>query len=287
MSINNSTPAIPLLELAQTPEYLLRVMTLIDAIHRAIDEPELLELLQSCTDAMGATASVYLVAIPEDNEQLSLQVLLVCDPEFAYQHAQSYRLLDHPWVRYGRDHDLPIASSQLTADNLNQHAAVTLAREHGFASALIVPTPSAAGLGRFGLLCLGSAASDDFEHSESHVAHLLARCLATALFDWFVIHSRDALTTLSCCGWNFVALTPSKSPRPWAPAAGRWIRSFSASNNVWPAPLAEQRRGGLRNTGCCRGLSASGCCQRMKLHSNCALLGNSGWRSFSAKRRAN
>jgi DNA-binding CsgD family transcriptional regulator len=193
MSTNNPAPTMPLLELIQAPEYALRVMTLIDAIHRAHDVPDLLELVQACTNAMGATASVFLVAIPEAEERLTLQVLLACDPDFIYQHEQTCTLLEHPWFNYGREHDLPIAASQLPCDNVKQHAAVNLARQHGFESALILPTPSAAGLGRFGVLCLGSAAADDFDHEESHVVHLLARSLATALSDWFSVHSRDAL----------------------------------------------------------------------------------------------
>jgi DNA-binding CsgD family transcriptional regulator len=193
MFINNPAPTTPLLELIQAPDYPLRVMTLIDAVHRANDVPDLLELLQACTNAMGATASVFLAAIPEDEEHLTLQVLLACDPEFVYQHEQTCALLEHPWFGYGRDHDLPIAASRLTCDNVKQHAAVNLARQHGFEAALILPTPSAAGLGRFGVLCIGSAAADDFDHEESHVVHLLARSLATELSDWFAIHSRDAL----------------------------------------------------------------------------------------------
>jgi DNA-binding CsgD family transcriptional regulator len=195
MSIHNPVPTMPLQEQAQAPDYTPRVMTLIDAIHRARDVPDLLELLHACTDAMGATASIFLVAIPEDEAELTLQVLLACDPEFIYKHVQTCQLLEHPWFGYGRAHDLPIAASRLTYDSVKQHAVVNLARQHGFESALIVPTPSAAGLGRFGVLCIGSAGADDFDHEGSHLVHLLARSLATALHDWFAVHSRESLQT--------------------------------------------------------------------------------------------
>jgi DNA-binding CsgD family transcriptional regulator len=193
MSTNSPTPATPLLELIQAPDYSQRVTTLINAIHGTQDEPELLEALCACTHALGATASVFLVATPEDEEQLTLQVLLDCDPEFVHAYVQACSLLEHPWFGYGRAHDLPIAASRLTCDNVRQVAAVDLARRHGFESALILPTPGAAGLGRFGVLCIGSAQPDDFDHDEVHVVQVLARSLANELFDWFVIHSRDTL----------------------------------------------------------------------------------------------
>jgi DNA-binding CsgD family transcriptional regulator len=195
MSTNSPTPATSLLELTQAPDYSQRVTTLINAVHSAHDVPDLLEALRACTHALGATASVFLVATPEDDEQLTLQVLLDCDPEFVHGHVQACTLLEHPWFGYGRAHDLPIAASQLTCSTVKQAAAVDLARRHGFQSALILPTPSAAGLGRFGVLCIGSAQPDDFDHDDVHVVQVLARSLANELYDWFAIHSRDTLQT--------------------------------------------------------------------------------------------
>jgi DNA-binding CsgD family transcriptional regulator len=193
MSTHSLAQHLPLLQRVQDPAYPHEAMLLIDSVRKARDVPNLLEVLLVCTEALGATASVFLVATPEDETRPTLQVLLACDPEFVYLLQQACAVLDHPWFSYGREHDQPIAAHRLACSNAQQHAAVTLARQHGFESALILPTPSAAGLGRFGVLCIGFADADDFDHEEAHVVHLQARCLANELYGWFAQHSRDTL----------------------------------------------------------------------------------------------
>lgn len=195
MSTDNPVQALPLREAMQAPGYPLQVMALIEAVHRAVDVPEVLELLRACTSAMGATASMFLIAIPEDDEQLTLQVLLACDPGIVYTQQRLCTVLEHPWFGYGRDHELPIVASRLVCADARGQAALNLARQHGFESALILPTPSAAGLGRFGVLCVGSSRPGDFEHDETHVVHLLARSLASEIYDWFAVHTRESLLT--------------------------------------------------------------------------------------------
>lgn len=193
MSTTNPSLPIPLNRIVQSPGYSTRVLDLIGSIHRAPDVPSVLEMLRTSTTTMGAHASIFAAAIPEDESSLTLRVLLACDPLWGFAQHRACPIETHPWFVYARDHFRPIVASRIAAQTDRQKVAIEIAQQHGFASALIVPTPAARGLGRFGILCLGSTLSGEFESEDTHVLRVLARSLAMELHEWFVSESRDWL----------------------------------------------------------------------------------------------
>jgi DNA-binding CsgD family transcriptional regulator len=177
----------------QTPDYSKKVMDIIDRIHRAPDVPGVLEMLRTSTLTMGARASMYAVAIPEDGSNLTLKVLLACDPLWGYAQHRACPLEIHPWFAYASEHFRPIAASRIAAEAVQQREAVAIAHQHGFSSAFIVPTPTGGGLGGFGVLWLGSGLQGEFDHEDTHVVRVLARTLAMELHEWFANETRDWL----------------------------------------------------------------------------------------------
>ena len=195
MSSTNPSPPMPLKEVVRTPGYSARVMDLIDRVHRTADVPGVLEVLRASTLTMGVHASIYAIAIPENPSHQTLRVLMACDPLWGYAQQRTCPIEEHPWFEYAREHYRPIVASQVHAKTPHQNEAVAIAQKHGFASALVVPAPAGGGLGRFGILCLGSVLQGEFEDEETHVMRVLAQALATELHAWFTNETRDKFLT--------------------------------------------------------------------------------------------
>ena len=131
-------------DLAQNiDDFLARAVDAISRIHPAPDAPHLLERLMHATASIGATASLYTAAIPENEEETSSFSLFACDPGFAHRQHRLGSLLDHPWFRFACTHSAPGTDRQIPLPEASDTAAIELARQYGFTSCLIVPIPLA------------------------------------------------------------------------------------------------------------------------------------------------
>jgi DNA-binding CsgD family transcriptional regulator len=190
----STTPAhASIREQARAPDYPTRALTSIVQIAGATDPATLIARLVDVTAAMGASASLYTAALTDGDGELSCFNLFAGQP--AYIHAQNElgSLIAHPWFRIARKH-LPSGSDRRVRIEVAADAdAMRLAREYGFRSCFIVPTPSGHELDRLGMLCVGSEHPDDFEGPEAGVIRTLARSLAAELHDWLLHYLRQRL----------------------------------------------------------------------------------------------
>jgi hypothetical protein len=193
MSSIDPARATSILELARNPDYPARALDAIVHIHLANDPPDLLDRLMSATAAIGATASLYTAAIPEDGAEPSSFSLFACDPGFARDQCDIGSPLNHPWFRFARTRATPGTDQQVPIRHGSDAAAIELARRYGFTSCLIVPTPAGIGLDRVEMLCLGSQRVDAFEGDDARIVRTLARSLAAELHDWLTGHLRQRL----------------------------------------------------------------------------------------------
>lgn len=180
-------------DLASNPDYPVRALDAIVRIPLAKDPAELLDALMHATSAIGATASIYTAAIPEDGDEPSSFSLFACHPGFAHEQHSRGLLLEHPWFRFARTHTTPGTDQQLSLQQGPDAAAIELARQYGFRSCLIVPTSSGVDLDRIEMLCLGSSEEGAFEEEGARIARTLARSLAAELHDWLSDHLRRRL----------------------------------------------------------------------------------------------
>jgi DNA-binding CsgD family transcriptional regulator len=162
-------------------------------VSQAADPPELLDRLMFATVAIGATASVYTVVIPEDGSEPSCFSLFACHPRFAQAQDNRRPLLNHPWFRFARGRSTPGTDHEVHPAQAEDAEAIRLASEYGFRSALIIPTPGGLDLSRVEMLCLGSDNADDFEGAQARVVRTLAKALAAELHDWMTRYLRDHL----------------------------------------------------------------------------------------------
>ena len=163
------------------------------SVHLARDAPQLLERLMSATAAIGATASIYTVAIPDNATEPSSFSLFACHPGFAQQQCRLGPLLHHPWFRFARTRSAPATDQQVQLGSSSDTEAIELARRYGFTSCLIVPTSSNVNPDRVEMLCLGSTRGDAFEGDDARLVRTLARALAAELHDWLTHHLRQSL----------------------------------------------------------------------------------------------
>lgn len=187
----NRTTSSP--ELAMHTDHPGRALDAIVRIHLAKDPPDLLERLMLATLAIGATASLYTAAIPEEDHELSAFSLLACDPGFALEHDLQGPLLNHPWFRFARTHTRPGTDHQIPLHPGADAEAIGLARRYGFKSCLVVPTAPGGDIERIEMLCLGSQREDAFEGNDARLVRTLARSLASELHDWLAGHLRQRL----------------------------------------------------------------------------------------------
>ena len=183
-------PQPPLVDVIRVPGYAARAIDLIEQVHRAPDAFTLVDVLRCATCALGADSGVYVHAIPGDDARTVLKVLMACDPLRAYAYARNETLDRDAWFRYARDHFEPVLASELYRSRSagGDHSVPV---ELGFHSALIVPTQGGGGIGRFGVLYLGSALAGNFEASGTHLFRVLAHSLSLELHEWWMHETRS------------------------------------------------------------------------------------------------
>jgi DNA-binding CsgD family transcriptional regulator len=163
----------------------------------APDPATAIVLLLQAAKLLGAESAVFTSFVRDDATLSSYRSLLACDPEWGTQYAKNEWCLADPWLRYALFNTEPVASEDLPADNERERWVTEAASQYGFASALIVPAPTAAAQSRVGVLCLGSSTPRHFA-TEHGAVRCLARSLAMELGDWMhrkvkaelIVHAR-------------------------------------------------------------------------------------------------
>lgn len=169
------------------------VLATIDGIRSAADAAVCLERLFLATNALGASAGLYMVLIPELDDGWSSVTLLASDHCGSEPLFDGDAVADHPWVRFARNHSTAVTDTALPPESPEDIAALKRARAHGFAAHLVIPTTAGAERGRVELLCLGRADPGAFDGEGQRVVRLLAHVLAAELHDWFKRHLRSGL----------------------------------------------------------------------------------------------
>jgi hypothetical protein len=159
----------------------------------ALDQAQAVELLHGAALRMGAERAIFASFIRDDESCRSYRLLLACDPTWLTEYERQGRYDDDPWLAYAQQFSVPVRSSQIPVRNDAERAAVDLAAKYGFRSAVIVPTPSTAGLTRTGVLCLGSSKPGYFEDEGFVTLRVVARGVAMELHEWWMGRIRDEL----------------------------------------------------------------------------------------------
>jgi hypothetical protein len=173
--------------------YCARVTEVVQRIATAQNEAAALELLREATHRMGADVAAFISFVHDDPSHESYRFLLACDPSYCAEYEQQSWYADDPWLAYALRRTEPACACDIEAVTPQQRAVVELAALHGFRSALIVPAPSAGGLSRVGVLCIGSWCAGFFDSDGFPTFKVLARALSMELHDWWIAHVAQEL----------------------------------------------------------------------------------------------
>lgn len=182
-----------LLEVTSRSDFADGVTNVIRRIAGASDEAEAVELLGLAAQRLGADGACFVSFIRDDDMQSSFRYLVACDPSWMTEYVQQRWFMDDPWLAYAINATEPVLASQLQARGPPQQAMLSTAAEAGFRSAIIAPSPSAAGESRVGVLYLGSNNIGHFEGEGYAIVRLFARLLAVELHEWWMHRIRDEL----------------------------------------------------------------------------------------------
>lgn len=163
---------------------ILATRTALAALRDASDPCDLLVSLYRVTQAFGARASACAHVVPDPERPPQVLLLCACDAERIYTHLSTGSALGHPWLHYARDHDEPVWSAQLGSTSADPPPASSR-------PVLIVPTHSGGTTGRYGVLVVEFAGTDD--DGLVHEQRLLAEGLAHELHDWWMRRTRAEL----------------------------------------------------------------------------------------------
>ena len=177
-------------ELTSAPGYADAVTTVVGQIAAATEPSQAVVLLQQASQCLGAESAAFVSFIPDDGTHASYRFLLACDPTWCFEYENRHWYADDPWLDYACHHSEPACASTIFAQTKAQQDVLSLAERFGFRSAVIVPAPSSVGLGRAGVLCLGSSTPAFFEADGFITLRTVARGLAMELHEWWIAQLR-------------------------------------------------------------------------------------------------
>lgn len=218
---------------AQTPQHPAgvaatsdrNVLALMQQLGDADNTATAMQLFRAVIGHLGVDSGVFMSHLRDDATRSSYRSLLVCDPVWAAEYAQSGWHAHDPWLRHACHHTEPVRSSELQLASEQEHSFVARSAALGFRSALIVPAPSCVGLSRVGVLCLGSETPGFIDGEGDALLRVLARALAMELHRWVHRSMREELMARS-------RLTPAELDLLRHEAAGHSSKVIGALLNV-------------------------------------------------------
>jgi DNA-binding CsgD family transcriptional regulator len=198
MSCSSPPPEVKTLQqLTAASDYFARVSEVVNEIESTTDRWRAVELLEEATQRMGAQVAIFASFIRDDASGESYRLLLACDPQWCVEYEQKAWYENDPWLNYAIEHTAPIRGSEIPVATHAQRSIVELTQRFGFASSVIVPTPSSRGRSRRGVLCLGSSVPGYFEAEGYLKFKVVARSVAMELHEWWLKRLQEELVDAS------------------------------------------------------------------------------------------
>lgn len=177
--------------------YFAHVSEIVNQIESTTDRWQAVELLKEATRRMGAEVSIFASFIRDDASGESYRLLLACDPQWCIEYERQAWYDNDPWLNYAIDHTVPIRGSEIAVSTPAERSIVEITQRYGFASSVIVPTPSSRGRSRRGVLCLGSSTPGYFEAEGYREFKVVARSVAMELHEWWLKRLQEELIEMS------------------------------------------------------------------------------------------
>lgn len=160
----------------------------------SVSEPAVaVELLSRGARRLGASAGCFISFVREADTAATCRMLLACDPRWGTDYLVNGWFDTDPWLSHALRSEEPVVASTLPAETPAEKAMVSRAAEHGFKSAVVAPSPSAAGASRVGVLYIGTDRPGFFEGGGFEDVRPLAQALSMELHAWWLRKMRSEL----------------------------------------------------------------------------------------------
>ncbi len=180
-------------DLVADPGYGGRVVGVIQRVVTAASPADVLDLLFSATQAMGADYAGFVTYIRDDCSHENFRFVLACDPRWCFEYQAKAAYSMDPWILYASANTEPTCASRIPARTSAQREVQALAVKYGMVSTCVAPAPSSGALSRVGMLAVGSRRAGFFEGEGFDEFQVLARSLAMELQGWWVRRLRKEL----------------------------------------------------------------------------------------------
>lgn len=163
-----------------------RASALVHRLQSTNDSLEAVDLLSDAASCLGASSAVFISVTSEPKRSTEdCRMLLACDPIWAAEAEAAEMLESNPWLRHAATRTEPIRGSDLVLESLEDRAFVDMSARFGFASTVIFPAPSANGIPRQGMLCLGSDTPSFIGPAAYLPVKVIGRAIAMELAEWW------------------------------------------------------------------------------------------------------
>ncbi len=182
--------------LVEQPDFGARMLNILSRLGDAEDTECAVAQFRLALDLIGADAGLFHSVIRDEATRRSHRSLLAGDPVWASEYARGNWHEHDPWLRHALHNAEPVRGSELDV-RPDEADFISVSSRLGFASSLIVPAPSPAGMSRVAVLALGSHRLGFFEHDGYPALRVLARALAMELNRWLLRAIRQELLARS------------------------------------------------------------------------------------------
>lgn len=216
-------------ELTREPGYGSKILEALPRLGDAQDAEEAVEQFRQTLNLMGADAGVFLSVIRDDATRTSYRSLLACDALWATEYTKGCWHAHDPWLRHALHNTEPVRGTELDV-RPEEVAFVNASSRLGFASSMVVPAPSAAGMSRVAVLTIGSHNLRFFDDAGVVATRVVARALAMELNRWLHRTIREELLTRS-------GITPDELALLRHEEAGHTSKKIGTELNIEPTTV--------------------------------------------------
>lgn len=189
----NNEPHAPFLEQLGAGAWWPRYHAALRQLSLADDEAAAIAAIQDAVSALGGNGAIYSHAIRHDASLTLVRTLMVGDATWTHLCSTSEWYEEDPWLAHAARSSTPALAREIEPTNVRQRDIVDALRRNGFASALVVPTPSNFGRSSIGMLCIGANHYAHFEGPAFAMMKPIARGLAMEVNDWCLRRMRAEL----------------------------------------------------------------------------------------------
>lgn len=180
-------------EVIAEPGFANRINALIGRIPSLEHASEVTEVVGEAAKVMGCNGAVFTSFMREDDSVESYRYNVACAQHWCNVYsAQRWSAID-PYLTYAQIHNEPIAGDDIPLRNEQEHEFRRQADEIGFKSIAIVPSHTAGGRSRMGVLYMTSADPLYFTKASIPNAKMFLRSVASEVLDWWTCKIRDEL----------------------------------------------------------------------------------------------